>query len=420
LFGESFTHRDHFHSGVDMARCQGTPVYVVEDDLEVIGVGGSSLTVGSYRYVHIQEIVVREDQDVNEGDQLAEIGPYGAAGCGGDHLHFVEAGEEYSEDHPEFDWGVHLENFEVAKEDPLRRMRGEDAGLDPAPTDNTDPVIEEAGLIHNAGDTTANWQPFPRLDADDPEAGPELEAVDAAHNDTWVVWGSVEAWADAFDPRVNGSEDRALGVHQLTSDFSYDVDGRIRLMRDQGAGLEMVSDSPLHEFFGDSFAYSTFDTIPGVQNRQLLAEHAFRQGSRISPTDYYYLLHNNIYGDINDVNNPVTGLNRFWDTNKILITAEELETTGIYRKFPDGPYQWAIEVRDVEGNEADSIVEKIAVDNMKPVLLKVNFFQAGRAPYFPKWGENNAASGLIIDPQHHELEPGFTFSEHRNYVDGIL
>ncbi len=392
LFGESFTHRDHFHSGVDMARCQGTPVYAVEDDLEVIGVGGSSLTVGSYRYVHIQEIVVREDQDVNEGDQLAEIGPYGAAGCGGDHLHFVEAEEEYPEVHPEFDWGAHLENFEVAKEDPLRRMHIGGGGLDPAPTDNYNPIIRDAGLIHNEGDTTEEWQPFPQLSAQHPDSGPRIHedttgnVVNADFDDTWVVWGPVEAWVDAYDPEIN-DPGHTLGIYRGESSFKFQIEGVL----DGTYEGQSLSTLGFNDFFSETFTLQTYDTIPGVSGsltRSDIAKHAFRDGSQISPTNYYYLLHNNPHGDTSlfmdptqtDAEDASRGLNRFWDTKKPLFEFSDFslpepifnDDLPFYfnRCFPDGPYKWRVSVEDVSGRTTVD-TESVVVDNFWPLPRQI-------------------------------------------------
>jgi hypothetical protein len=310
------------------------------------------------------------------------------------HLHFEEA---------EATFGNEWRNDHLTRLDPLRRMRGEDAGLDPAPTDNTDPVIEEAGLIHNAGDTTANWQPFPRLDADDPEAVPELEANDPDHDDTWVVWGSVEAWADAFDPRVNDSVDRALGVYSLTSDFSFGLDGYYYEYREGPPEVEI--EGTLAEYLGDRFAYQTFDTVPGAvsASRQQLARHAFRDGSRISPTSFYYLLHNNPHGSqdiINDHNQPYEGMNRFWNTAEGIFDPEDNPNTSpldmtLFAKYPDGPYNWEVTATDVAGN-TDTHRQQVVVDNMLAVPVDFLEFSAGVGTLSLNFVFNSERTGVVI------------------------
>uniref|UniRef100_A0A7C4U901 T9SS type A sorting domain-containing protein n=1 Tax=candidate division WOR-3 bacterium TaxID=2052148 RepID=A0A7C4U901_UNCW3 len=74
--------RDHYHGGIDIQASLNSKVYAVEAG-KVLSIGNTSIQIGSYKYIHVQNFQVELNENVEAGQYICDIGPYG----GHEHLH---------------------------------------------------------------------------------------------------------------------------------------------------------------------------------------------------------------------------------------------------------------------------------------------------------------------------------------------
>lgn len=271
--------RDHFHKGIDIVANNlqnPTPVSSVSSGNQLI-CGGDLVAVSSFIYVHVDDVgemstsriqslipnnsyLARCWGNVDSGDLIGQVND--------DHLHF----EEYDQNI------VQMRRYEgqgLPTNDPLRRARGENGGLDPAIQDNTGPNIVDQGLIHNDEDPTdQDTQPFPRIN----------------NSDTWLVWGTVDAWASFDDPgvRPNGRArpQNNLGVKKAKATIEFNTS----VIVDFEELPSVFQNSVRQQFPGkENYEFHDYNTIPGRSSdtaMQNLTQSTFLAGSTTQQSIY--------------------------------------------------------------------------------------------------------------------------------------
>lgn len=82
-FGECRGTRDHFHNGLDIQATQGTAVLAIEGGTAYISAGSAGVSIGHYRYYHLTNIAVQNQQTITAGTVIGYTD-------GGNHIHFIE------------------------------------------------------------------------------------------------------------------------------------------------------------------------------------------------------------------------------------------------------------------------------------------------------------------------------------------
>lgn len=170
-FAECRESRDHFHTGVDIGGSDGTMIFAIESGIAHIS--GSGINVGHFRYYHVRNFQVSNNDTVEAGQLMAYTD-------GQNHLHFMESATVLTA--PGLPAGAKW----------LNALR--EGALNPF-NDNADPVIDEVSF----------WR-----------QGTSEQITEGP------LFGNFDLTVEAHDPRTSSSGGGAgghCGIYKLRIEF---------------------------------------------------------------------------------------------------------------------------------------------------------------------------------------------------------
>ena len=139
-----FTNTVDFHSGLDLAAREGTPI---------LAAGGGRLTI----YAHLQEISVRRGATLRRGEELGTVGNTGWSTS--PHLHYEVRVRAENDDEPvPVDPRIYILNYQwTGHEELLVRARNDNVAKRGTDGQHADPLQGDRGRAHWCRHHFSGW-----------------------------------------------------------------------------------------------------------------------------------------------------------------------------------------------------------------------------------------------------------------------